>query len=227
MGKTVVITGASRGIGYALVRAFLDQDHHVIAMSRNTEPLHELKGDNCEVYPVDITQEKTLVEVAQSIKARLNHVDVLIHNAGLLINKPFEALTSEEIEEVYKVNVFGPMALTRVLLPLMDSTGHVVSISSMGGVNGTAKFPGLSAYSSSKGALTIWSEVMAEEYKDRGPKFNTLAIGAVQTEMLAEAFPGYQAPLSPKQMAAYILNFALEGHLIYNGKTLPASLSTP
>ena len=68
---------------------------------------------------------------------------------------------------------------------------------------------------------------MAEEYKDRGPKFNTLAIGAVQTEMLAEAFPGYQAPLTPDKMAAYILGFALEGHFIYNGKTLPASQSTP
>lgn len=227
MGKIVVITGASRGIGYATVRAFLAQGHHVVALSRNIEPLKSLAGAQCTIFSVDITQEQALMEVAQRIKQSFNRVDIVIHNAGLLINKAFETLSAHEIEQVYRVNVFGPMALTRVLLPFMDITGHIVSISSMGGVNGTAKFPGLSAYSSSKGALTIWSEVMAEEYKDRGPKFNTLAIGAVQTEMLAEAFPDYQAPLTPEDMAAYILQFALEGHRIYNGKTLPASQSTP
>lgn len=227
MGKIVVITGASRGIGYALTCAFLGQGHHVVALSRNLKPLEKLEGKFCHLIPLDITQEENFAQLGDVLKKQFGRIDVLIHNAGLLINKPFESLSSMETEQIYKVNVFGPMALTRVLLPLMDTASHVVSISSMGGINGTAKFPGLSAYSSSKGALTIWSEVMAEEYKDRGPKFNTLAIGAVQTEMLAEAFPGYQAPLTPDKMAAYILGFALEGHFIYNGKTLPASQSTP
>lgn len=227
MGKVVVITGASRGIGHASVRAFLNNGHQVVALSRNMEPLKAFEGANCTIFPVDITLEQDLVRVAQGIQQKFQRIDVLIHNAGLLINKEFETLSPQEIEQVYKVNVFGPMALTRFLLPLMDKESHVVSISSMGGVNGTAKFPGLSAYSSSKGALSIWSEVMAQEYMERGPKFNTLAIGAVQTEMLAEAFPGYQAPLTPEDMADYIRQFALEGHRIYNGKTLPASQSTP
>ncbi|MDA9127521.1 SDR family oxidoreductase [Flavobacteriaceae bacterium] len=227
MGKIVVITGASRGIGYALTSAFLAQGHHVVALSRNTKPLEKFAGKSCHALSLDLTQEAAFPELFAFLKKEYGRVDILIHNAGLLINKPFESLNSAEIEQIYRVNVFGPMALTRVLLPLMDHTAHVVSISSMGGVNGTAKFPGLSAYSSSKGALIIWSEVMAEEYKDRGPKFNTLAIGAVQTEMLAEAFPGYEAPLTPEEMAAYILEFALNGHRIFNGKTLPASQSTP
>jgi len=227
MGKIVLITGASRGIGYALTSAFLEQGHHVVALSRNTKPLEKFAEKSCHVFPLDLTQEEAFPQLVASIKKQFGRIDILIHNAGLLINKPFESLNSMEIEQIYRVNVFGPMALTRVLLPLMGPSSHVVSISSMGGLNGTAKFPGLSAYSSSKGALTIWSEVMAEEYKDRGPKFNTLAIGAVQTEMLAEAFHGYQAPLTPDEMAAFILEFALNGHRIFNGKTLPASQSTP
>jgi NAD(P)-dependent dehydrogenase (short-subunit alcohol dehydrogenase family) len=97
----------------------------------------------------------------------------------------------------------------------------------MGGVQGSSKFPGLSAYSSSKGATVILTELLAEEFKKTGPAFNSLALGAVQTEMLEEAFPGYQAPLNAAQMAEYIVDFALNGHQFYNGKVLPISSSTP
>jgi NAD(P)-dependent dehydrogenase (short-subunit alcohol dehydrogenase family) len=110
---------------------------------------------------------------------------------------------------------------------MLKHTGHVLNITSMGGVQGTVKFPGLSAYSSSKGALSILTELLAEEFKEKGPAFNALALGAVQTEMLAEAFPGYEAPVSAQQMGDYILNFALTAHQFYNGKVLPISSTTP
>jgi NAD(P)-dependent dehydrogenase (short-subunit alcohol dehydrogenase family) len=97
----------------------------------------------------------------------------------------------------------------------------------MGGYQGASKFPGLSAYSSSKGALANLSECLAEEFKEDGIKVNCLALGAVQTEMLEAAFPGFQAPVSPVQMACHILNFAESGHTVYNGKVLPVSVSTP
>ena len=109
----------------------------------------------------------------------------------------------------------------------MTTQGHVVTISSMGGVQGSLKFPGLAAYSSSKGAVITLTELLAEEYKTNGPSFNVLALGAVQTEMLAEAFPGYQAPLSAFEMADYIFGFSLTGHQYYNGKLLQVSNSTP
>ena len=110
---------------------------------------------------------------------------------------------------------------------MMNAKGHVLNITSMGGVQGSAKFPGLSAYSSSKGALVILTELLAEEFKDSGPSFNALALGAVQTEMLEEAFPGYKAPVSAAQIGEYIIDFALNGHQFYNGKVLPISSSTP
>lgn len=154
-------------------------------------------------------------------------VDVLINNAGRLLNKPFSETTAEEFENVYKVNVFGVAEITKAVLPMMGKEGHVVTVSSMGGVQGSMKFPGLSAYSSSKGAVITLTELLAEEYKETGPSFNVLALGAVQTEMLEEAFPGYKAPVTALEMATYIKDFALTGQKLYNGKLLQVSNSTP
>ena len=109
----------------------------------------------------------------------------------------------------------------------MKTGSHVVTVSSMGGIQGSLKFPGLAAYSSSKGAVITLSELLAEEYKEQGVAFNVLALGAVQTEMLEEAFPGYQAPILPNEMANYIADFALNGNKYFNGKVIQVSSSTP
>ncbi|MFT5738496.1 MAG: 3-oxoacyl-[acyl-carrier protein] reductase [Maribacter sp.] len=150
-----------------------------------------------------------------------------MNNAGKLVNKPFLETSMEEFKDVYAVNVFGVAAVTKIVVPYMGKGNHVVTVSSMGGVQGSAKFSGLSAYSSSKGAVITMTELLAEEFKEKGPSFNVLALGAVQTEMLAEAFPGYQAPVTALQMANYIMNFALTGQALYNGKMLQVSISTP
>jgi NAD(P)-dependent dehydrogenase (short-subunit alcohol dehydrogenase family) len=89
------------------------------------------------------------------------------------------------------------------------------------------KFPGLAAYSSAKGAVITLSELLAEEYKENQIAFNVLALGAVQTEMLEEAFPGFKAPLTAEEMAHYIYNFSLTGNQFYNGKVLQVSSTTP
>ena len=151
----------------------------------------------------------------------------MINNAGTLLNLPFIKSSIEEFKKVYEVNVFGLAEVTRLFLPLINNDGHVINISSMGGVQGSMKFPGLSAYSSSKGAVITLTELLAEEYKDQGICFNVLALGAVQTEMLEEAFPGYVAPNSAEDMATYISDFSLNGHQFYNGKLLQVSNSTP
>ena len=143
------------------------------------------------------------------------------------MNKPFEETTIDEFQSVYETNVFGVARLIQALLPYMKSGSHVVNISSMGGVQGSMKFPGLAAYSSSKGAVITLTELLAEEYKDHGIAFNVLALGAVQTEMLEAAFPGYQAPTTAKEMATYLSEFALTGNKYYNGKLLQVSSSTP
>ena len=221
--KRVIVTGASRGIGRALVDRFLDLGHEVWALSRNTDELKNIK--RIHTVSIDLSDEQQIADWVQS--CGVDHFDAVINNAGMLINKPFAETTNADFEAVYRVNVFGAAQLIRHLLPLLTTDSHILNISSMGGVNGTAKFPGLAAYSSSKGALGILTELLAEEFKDNGPRCNALALGAVQTEMLAEAFPDYKAPVSAAQMATYIADFSLNGHHLYNGKVLPISQSTP
>lgn len=224
--KNIIITGTSRGIGYELALQFANEGHNVLALSRKTsKALLEHKNITC--ISVDLGLDSAIDEVENFIKSTFKKVDILIHNAGALLLKPFEQITSSEFEAIYKVNVFAVASLTRICIPYLSKGSHVVTISSMGGIQGSMKFAGLAAYSSSKGAVITLSELLAEEYKEEGIAFNVLALGAVNTEMLQEAFPGYEAPLSAKEMADYIFNFALTGNKYYNGKVLQVSSSTP
>ncbi len=225
--KKVIITGTSRGIGYELVQLFADAGYQVLALSRNSAPISSINLEGCTIFPFDITDAKDIKMVSDFVKENWKHVDVLINNSGTLINKPFAKTSTEEFKNIYDVNVFGAAALTKAILPFMKKDGHVVNISSMGGIQGSIKFPGLSAYSSSKGALISLTELLAEEYKKTGPSFNVLALGAVQTEMLEEAFPGYKANTKAEEMAQYIMDFSLTGNKMYNGKVLQVSNSTP
>lgn len=225
--KNIIITGTSRGIGFELVQLFVEAGHNVLALSRNAQPILDLKLKNCTAFPFDITEASSIEKVSAFVKENWSQVDVLINNSGLLVNTPFSELKMTDFQKVYAVNVFGVAALTQAMIPFIPKQGHVLTISSMGGIQGSMKFPGLSAYSSSKGAVLTLTELLAEEYKETGPSFNALALGAVQTEMLEEAFPGYEAPLSAKEMATYIADFSLNGNKFYNGKILQVSSSTP
>lgn len=224
--KNIIITGTSRGIGYELALQFANAGHQVLAISRKI-PQELIENKNITCLSIDLSVEEDLQQVEKFIDATWKKVDVIIHNAGSLLRKPFEQITTKEFEDIYKVNVFGVAALTRVCIPYLSKGSHVVTISSMGGIQGSMKFAGLAAYSSSKGAVITLSELLAEEYKEKEIAFNVLALGAVQTEMLQEAFPGYQAPISAKEMADYIYNFALTGNKYYNGKVLQVSSTTP
>ena len=225
--KNVIITGTSRGIGFELAKLFANKGHQVLALSRNTKPLEQFNHQNITVISVDLSNNTEIEKVTAFVKNNWKSVDVLINNAGKLINKPFTELSSEDFLEVYKVNVFAVAELTKLMIPYLQKGSHVLTISSMGGIQGSMKFPGLAAYSSAKGAVITLSELLAEEYKEQQIAFNVLAIGAVQTEMLKEAFPDYQAPLSANEMASYIFDFSLTGNKFYNGKVLQVSSSTP
>jgi len=225
--KNIIITGTSRGIGFELVKLLSAQGHRVLALSRKSQPISDLKLHNVTSFSFDLSNSEHYQIVSEFINANWKSVDVLINNAGALLNKPFQETSYDDFKAVYETNVFGVAEMIKTMLPFSNKSSHVVTISSMGGIQGSAKFAGLSAYSSSKGAVITLTELLAEEYKDSGPSFNALALGAVQTEMLAEAFPGYQAPLTALEMATYIADFALNGHKFYNGKVLQVSSSTP
>ena len=225
--KNIIITGTSRGIGFELVQILAQKGFNVLALSRNEQPVIDLNLENVTSFSFDLSNEEDYNKVEDFIKANWQQVDVLVNNACALLNKPFAETSISDFEYVYKTNVFGVAEMTRVVIPFMTKESHVVTVSSMGGVQGSMKFPGLAAYSSSKGAVITLTELLAEEYKETGPSFNVLALGAVQTEMLEEAFPGYIAPTTAKEMAEYIADFSLNGQKYYNGKLLQVSNSTP
>ncbi|MGY5352862.1 SDR family NAD(P)-dependent oxidoreductase [Wenyingzhuangia sp. IMCC45533] len=227
MNKTIVITGTSRGIGFELAQLFAKNNYQVLAISRNTATLAKINHPNIKTFGVDLSHENEIELVVDYIAKNSIQISGLIHNAGKLVNKPFAEISQQDFKEVYQVNVFSVALLTQKIIPFLASNSHVVTISSMGGVNGSLKFPGLAAYSSSKGAVITLSELLAEEYKEQKISFNVLALGAVQTEMLEEAFPGYQAPVTPDEIAQYIYDFTITGHKFYNGKVLEVSTTNP
>jgi len=227
--KTVVIVGASRGIGKALVENFAQREgFQVVALSRNLE---KMQADFASLSPVKyfgFDLEKDVKNQAEKIFSTIGKVDYLINNAGFLVNKPFEEITSEELQKSYQINLFGVFESVQAIIPhLHPTSSHIVNISSMGGFQGSMKFAGLSAYSTSKAALCSFTELFSEEYKNSTIAMNCICLGSVQTEMLEEAFPGYQAPLNPKEVSEYISEFTIHAHKFMKGKIIPLSLTNP
>ncbi|MCX6275188.1 MAG: SDR family oxidoreductase [Bacteroidetes bacterium] len=232
-----VITGASSGIGYQLALKLAIEGHTVFAIARRKALLEKLSSEILMLKPGakihllagDITSESFLDDVAKEISHKEKSINILVNNAGTLINKPFEQLTSSDWKNVYSTNVFAIVDLIRKLLPLFSKTekNHIINISSMGGFQGSAKFKGLSAYSSSKAALAGITECLAEEFKDRNIAVNCLCMGSVQTEMFSAAFPDFKAATSSAEAAKFIAAFAIDGPALFNGKIIPVSNSTP
>jgi 3-oxoacyl-[acyl-carrier protein] reductase len=222
--KTILISGTSSGIGHDLCVQALKLNLNVISISRNIDPTLSLPG--VVSYSIDITKKEQIDELKKDLERKKVKIDILVNNAGFLKKELFQDSSIDSFRDTYNVNVFGLAELTRQLLPLINKSGHVVNISSIGGVNGSKKFPGLSIYSSSKSAVIGLTEVLAEEFPS-GPSFNVLALGSVNTKMLNEAFPDYKAQTDSNEMAEYILDFALNGNKLFNGKLISVSKTNP
>lgn len=225
----IIVTGAGKGIGYEIVKILCKhKQNQILAISRKMNDLKELVNDchkqtpDSKVIPYefDMNQFDFYPFIAQRIETILHKVDIIIHNAGRLVNKPFSKTEQGDFDEVYNVNIKAPFFFTQAMLPLMNRGGHIVMIGSVGGMQGTKKFQGLSAYSSSKGALTVLSECLAVELADQDIHVNCLALGGAQTKMFEKAFPGVKASQSAQQMASFIADFAVTGHKFFNGKVL-------
>lgn len=233
--SNILITGASTGIGSEVVKAMAAAGENcVFALARSAEKLRELATvcSNSSVQSKVIPLVVDLLDFDyQDLKNRIlqhtDRIDLLIHNAGFLVNKGFEETTPDEFDKTLDVNVKVPYFLTQALLPLLAPGAHVVMVSSMGGFQGSDKYAGLSAYSAAKGALSVLGESLAVELAPRGVAVNSVALGAVNTEMLQRAFPGYQAPVTSETMAKFIVWFGLNGHQVMNGKVIPVALSNP
>lgn len=232
----IIITGASSGVGFeAVIELILSGQHKVIALARSQDKLERLAeisaglNPDCTLYPIafDIVHDD-YADLQKFITSNFDgNIDVLINNAGMLINKPFADLLETDFVEMLQSNFIGHVRIIQSLSQFMQAGSHIVNIGSMGGYQGSTKFPGLSAYSASKAALHTLTECLAQEFAEQGIKVNCLALGSAQTEMLEKAFPGYQSPVMAFEMGKYIADFALTGHKFFNGKILPVAMSTP
>lgn len=233
----IIITGASSGIGFeAVLDLTANKENNVIALARSADKLrklHEiassLNPDGGKLFPAqfDIVYDNYPDSLIPFITSKFTQVDILINNAGQLINRPFMETSIEDFAQVFQTNVLGHVSMIKHIVPLMANGGHILNIGSMGGFQGSSKFAGLSAYSASKGALAILTECLAEELKPQGIKVNCLALGSAQTEMFESAFPGFEAGTLAFEMGRYVAEFAQNGHKYYNGKVLPVANTTP
>lgn len=233
----IIITGASSGIGFeAALELVSNPKNKVIALARSTDKLRKLHDiasslhvEGGELFPAqfDIVYDDYHSSLIPYIQSKFETVDILINNAGTLINKPFLDTSLEDFSTMFQTNYIGHVQMIRHIVPLMTHGGHIVNIGSMGGFQGSSKFAGLAAYSSSKGALATLTECLAEEFKDLDIQVNCLALGSAQTEMFEEAFPGVEAGTLAFEMGHYIADFALKGNKYYNGKVLPVANTTP
>lgn len=229
MTKNILVTGASRGIGFETALYLSDLGHNVIAVARSVkglEHLQEQSSGKIQVVDADLTTDQGIQKIVKKC-SNFSQLDGLINNAGKVHNQPFLETDISVFRNLMDVNVYSIVRLVQAFDSKLINGSHVVNIGSMGGFLGASKFPGLSAYSTAKGAVSILTECLSAEFSSKNVAVNCLCLGAVQTEMLSEAFPGYEAPVSSKQMGKYIGNFVLDGHQFYNGKVLPVALNNP
>ncbi|MGA3013194.1 MAG: SDR family oxidoreductase [Bacteroidales bacterium] len=230
----IIITGASKGIGAEVVKTLCKhKGNQIVALARSTDGLRRLNAE-CQklnsssklmTIEFDLVQYDFYPFILQKIETFFHRCDILINNAGKLINRSFDKIELQDFDDIYNVNIKGLFFFTQLILPIMNKGGHILNISSMGGITGSKKFPGLSAYSSSKGAVSVFTEVLAEELKEAEISVNCLALGGVQTDMFDKAFPGVKALQSTTQMAQFIADFAVTGNRFFNGRIVPVSLS--
>lgn len=221
----VIITGASRGIGLEMVIQLMDNPaiDKIFILTRNTHPVFTHK--KVEVIATDFLKADWLGKVNIPFDVPIH---LLINNSGYLYNAGADVTPIHEVERMTKINFLAPFQLVQHVLPQLKlGKAHLINIGSMGGFTGSAKFPGLAAYSATKSAAATLSECWAEEFKSFGIKSNCLALGAVNTEMLKEAFPGYVADIDAPKMAKGIIDFALNFDGLINGKVIPLSVSVP
>jgi NAD(P)-dependent dehydrogenase (short-subunit alcohol dehydrogenase family) len=229
----ILITGGSAGMGREAALCLAEnKNNHILLTGRNIETLKEVasvsKNNNISYFVIDFSGLKSQKDdFVDYIGTLFSGIDILINNAGYLVNKRFEELGEHEIKLMMEINFFAPASLIRLLLPFMKKGSHIVNISSMGGFQGSVKYSGLSCYSASKAAIATLSECLATEFSEKGISVNCLAPGSVQTEMFRNAFPGYTAPVTAEEMGQFIAYFALNGNKFFNGKILPVALSNP
>ena len=193
--KVAVITGASQGIGAALVKAYRDRDYRVVATSRSVKPSSDA---DVLVVPGDIGEHKTAKRVISEGLARFGRIDTLINNAGIFLAKPFTQYTQADYAAVMGVNVNGFFHITQLAIAQMEKqgNGHVVQVTMSLVDHANSNVPSVLA-SLSKGGLSAATKALAIEYATRGIRVNAVSLGVIKTPMHAVEAYDVLATLHP------------------------------
>lgn len=184
--KTWLVTGASKGLGLALVKHLLATGQNVTATSRNTEALIAAAGgaqDELLAVYADLADDASVKDAIAKTVERFGRVDVVINNAGYGIGGSLEELTDEEVRQSFDVNVFGTINVIRNVLPYLrkQKSGHIINISSIAGF---AASTGWAAYAATKFAVTGLTEVLADDVRELGITATVVLPGGFRTSFL-------------------------------------------
>ena len=198
--RTWFITGASRGLGFRIAEAALAAGDNVVATARKADDVVAALGQSERLLalPLDVTDEAQAQQAADAAIARFGRIDILVNNAGYGLLGSVEEASAQEIESVYRVNVFGLLAVTRAVLPNMrqNRSGHILNLSSVGGF---ASGPGFGVYCSTKFAVEGLSEALAAELAPLGIKLTIVEPGYFRTDFLEAR----SLVVSPTRIADY------------------------
>ncbi len=226
----IIVAGAGKGIGLAVVKNILAEfpEKKILAISRNTSNLDFFKNTgHLIVVNADLASLSTENIKFINSQIQTDNLKGIIFTAGVLDKYPIPEIKKENFESIFQNNLWSFIELIKSVYSSINSTTHIVSIGSMGGITGTQKFKGMSLYSTSKAALSLFTECLAEELKEIGASANCLAIGAVNTEMMKKAFPDYSANIDPESMAEFIVDFTINRKNLFNGQVIPVTSTNP
>jgi NAD(P)-dependent dehydrogenase (short-subunit alcohol dehydrogenase family) len=226
--QVAVITGAGRGVGRATAQLFAGEGAQVVLFSRTRAHLDEAAtsirsaGGHCLTIAGDVSREEDVQALFHTVQETYGRVDILINCAGLVAVRPFAEMDTATWDSVLGVNLRGTFLCCREAFRVMieQKQGVIVNISSLSGVKGVEKFPGLSAYNVSKSGVASLTEILAVEGKPHNIRVCAVSPGAVDTEMLRQAAPHLKAGMTPDDMAQILLFLADDSGRMLSGSNI-------
>jgi len=226
--RVSIITGAGRGIGRATARLFARAGAQVILFSRTPsqldEAVAEITGAGGQALSIvgDVSREEDVHSLFQKVLETYSRVDVLVNCAGIVAVRPFVEMDVATWDRVIGVNLRGTFLCCREAFQIMaaQQQGIIINMSSLSGVKGVEKFPGLSAYNVSKAGVASLTEILAVEGKPYNIRVCAVSPGAVDTEMLSQAAPHLKAGVTPDDMAEILLFLADDSGRVFSGSNI-------
>jgi len=226
--KIAIITGAGRGIGRATARLFAREGARVVLFSRTASHLTEVaseiscKGGQALTVVGDVSREEDVTALFQQVLQTYSRVDILVNCAGIVAVRPFVEMDVATWDAVIGVNLRGTFlcCLKAFQMMVAQQQGVIINLSSLSGVKGVEKFPGLSAYNVSKAGVAGLTEILAVEGKPYNIRVCAVSPGAVETEMLQQAAPHLKAGMTPDDMAEILLFLAGDSGRMLSGSNI-------